>query len=73
MGSVERIIRIIIAVVVGVLFWQGIIVGTLAYFLLAVAGVFLLSSFVSFILFIFYRKAKHLQGKEIIASNLKIF
>lgn len=48
MGGADRIIRIIIAAVVGVLYWQGIIEGTLAYVLLAVAGVFLLTSFVSF-------------------------
>ncbi|WP_431472048.1 DUF2892 domain-containing protein [Nonlabens sp. SCSIO 43208] len=48
MGGADRIIRIIIAAVVGVLYWQGIIEGTLAYILLAVAGVFLITSFVSF-------------------------
>jgi len=48
MGRADRIIRIIIAAVVGVLFWQGIIAGTLAYVLLALAAVFVLTSFVSF-------------------------
>lgn len=48
MGGVDRIIRIIIAIVVGVLYWQGIIEGTLAYVLLALAAVFLLTSLVSF-------------------------
>ena len=48
MGGADRIIRIIIAAVVGVLYWQGIIEGTLAYVLFAVAGIFLLTSFVSF-------------------------
>ncbi|PQJ18674.1 YgaP family membrane protein [Nonlabens tegetincola] len=48
MGGADRIIRIIIAAIVGVLYWQGIIEGTLAYILLAVAGVFLITSFVSF-------------------------
>lgn len=48
MGGADRIIRIIIAAVVGVLYWQGTIEGTLAYILLAVAVVFLITSFVSF-------------------------
>ena len=48
MGGVDRIIRINIAIVVGVLYWQGIIEGTLAYVLLALAAVFLLTSLVSF-------------------------
>lgn len=48
MGGTDRIIRIIVAAVIGLLFWQGIIAGTLAYVLFVVAGVFLLTSFVSF-------------------------
>ena len=48
MGGTDRMIRIIVAVVIGLLFWQGIIAGTLAYVLFVVAGVFLLTSFVSF-------------------------
>lgn len=48
MGGADRIIRIIVAAVVGVLFWQGIISGTLAYVLLVLAAVFVLTSFVSF-------------------------
>lgn len=48
MGGVDRIIRIIVAAVIGLLYWQGIIEGTLAYVLFAVAGVFVLTSFISF-------------------------
>lgn len=48
MGGADRIIRLIVAAVVGVLFWQGIIAGTLGYVLLALTGVFVLTSFVSF-------------------------
>jgi len=48
MSGVDRIIRFVVVAVVGVLFWQGIIEGTLAYVLLAVAAIFLLTSFVSF-------------------------
>ena len=48
MGGADRILRIVIAAVVGILFWQGIIAGTLAYVLLALAAVFLITGFVSF-------------------------
>lgn len=48
MGNADRIIRLIIAAVVGVLFWQGIIEGTLAYVLLGLAVVFVLTSLVNF-------------------------
>ena len=48
MSGIDRIIRIVIAVIVGILYQQEIIEGTLGYVLLAVAGVFLLTSFMSF-------------------------
>jgi len=48
MGGADRIIRFIIAAVVGLLFWQGIIAGVLAYILLGLAAIFVLTSFVSF-------------------------
>lgn len=48
MGNSDRIIRLIIAVAVGILFWQGIIEGAFAYILLAVAAIFLLTSLVNF-------------------------
>ncbi len=48
MDGVDRIIRIVVAAVIGVLFWQNIIGGTLGYILLGVSGIFLLTSFVSF-------------------------
>ena len=48
MGSIDRIIRLIIAIVVSVLFYMGIIEGTLGIVLLVAAGVFLLTSLVSF-------------------------
>ncbi len=48
MGSMDRIIRILVSVVVGLLYWQGIVEGALAYVLFAVAGIFILTSFVSF-------------------------
>ncbi len=48
MGSADRIIRLIIAVAVGVLYYMGIIEGTLGIVLLVFAAIFLLTSLVSF-------------------------
>ncbi|MEB8328689.1 DUF2892 domain-containing protein [Flavobacteriaceae bacterium KMM 6897] len=48
MGGTDRTIRFIIAAVIGVLYWQKIIDGTLAYVLLPLAGIFILTSFISF-------------------------
>ncbi|HNU58005.1 MAG TPA: DUF2892 domain-containing protein [Flavobacteriales bacterium] len=48
MGSADRLVRILIAIVVGVLYYQGVITGTLGAVLLILAGVFVLTSLVSF-------------------------
>ena len=48
MGLVDRLIRIIVAVVIAVLFFTNVITGTLAIVLLILAGVFLLTSMISF-------------------------
>jgi len=48
MGSADRIIRIIIAVIVGVLFYTGTITGVLGIVLLVLAGIFLITGFISF-------------------------
>jgi hypothetical protein len=47
MGSADRIIRVLIAAVVIALYFAHIINGTTAAVLLALAGVFLLTSFIS--------------------------
>ncbi|MGZ0016683.1 YgaP family membrane protein [Yeosuana sp. AK3] len=47
MGSVDRVIRIIIAVFVAVLYFTDTISGTLGIVLLVLAGVFLLTSLIS--------------------------
>ncbi len=47
-GTADRIIRVIIAVIVGILYYKGIVFGTLGIVLLIAAGVLLLTSFVSF-------------------------
>ncbi|NVK64501.1 MAG: DUF2892 domain-containing protein [Flavobacteriales bacterium] len=48
MGSADRIIRVLIAAVVAVLFFTGIIEGILGIVLLVAAGIFLLTSLISF-------------------------
>jgi hypothetical protein len=48
MGTVDRVIRILIAVVVISLYFANVINGTIAIVLLAISGIFVLTSFVSF-------------------------
>ncbi len=48
MGTTDRVIRLIIAAVIGVLYYTGTISGTLGIVLLVLAGVFVLTSFMSF-------------------------
>jgi hypothetical protein len=48
MGTADKVIRILVAVVVVVLYFTHIISGTLAYVLLALAAIFVLTSLVGF-------------------------
>lgn len=48
MGSADRVIRIVAAAVIGILYYNGTISGTLGLVLLILAGIFVLTSFVSF-------------------------
>lgn len=48
MGSVDRIVRVIVAAIIAVLFFTKVITGTLGIILLVLAAVFLLTSVVSF-------------------------
>lgn len=48
MGFLDKTVRIIIAIVIGALYFTGVIPGVLGIVLLVLAGVFLLTSFVSF-------------------------
>lgn len=48
MGTIDRIIRVIIAAVIAVLFFTNQITGTLGIVLIILAAVFLLTSFISF-------------------------
>jgi fatty acid desaturase len=48
MGSADRITRTLIAAIVAVLYFTGTVSGTLGLVLLILAGVFLLTSLISF-------------------------
>lgn len=48
MGSADRIIRIIIAAAIAALYFTNVITGTLGIVLLVLAGIFVLTSLVSF-------------------------
>lgn len=48
MGTADRIIRVIIAAIIATLYFTNIITGTLGIVLLVLAGVFVLTSLVSF-------------------------
>jgi hypothetical protein len=48
MGNIDKAIRIVIAIVVAILFFTKVITGTLGIVLLVFAGVFVLTSLVSF-------------------------
>ncbi len=48
MGSTDKIIRIVIAIVIAALFFTNVISGVLGIILLVLAGVFVLTSLISF-------------------------
>lgn len=48
MGGADRVIRVIIAAIIAVLYFTKVIPGTLGIVLLALAGIFVLTSLVSF-------------------------
>ena len=47
-GTIDKIVRISIAVIIAVLYFTNIISGTLAIILLALAGVFIATAFMGF-------------------------
>ena len=47
MGTTDRVIRIMLAVAIAILYISGIISGMMASILLILAGIFILTSFVS--------------------------
>ena len=48
MGSTDKILRIIVAIVFGVVYFTGTVTGTLGIILLVLGGVFVATSFISF-------------------------
>jgi hypothetical protein len=48
MGSIDKIIRIILAAIFAILYFAGIVTGTLGIILLVLAGVLVLTSIISF-------------------------
>jgi len=48
MGTIDKAIRILVAVVIAVLYFTHVVSGTLGIILLVLAGVFVLTSLVSF-------------------------
>lgn len=48
MGSVDKVVRILVAIVIVVLYFAQVISGTIAILLLILAGIFVVTSFVSF-------------------------
>lgn len=48
MGSADRIIRVLIAAIVAILYFSGTVTGTLGIVLLVLAGIFVLTSLISF-------------------------
>lgn len=48
MGTIDKVIRILVAVVVAVLYFTHVISGTLGIILLALAAIFVVTSFLSF-------------------------
>jgi hypothetical protein len=48
MGTIDKVIRILVAVVIAVLYFTHVVSGTLGIILLVLAGVFVLTSLISF-------------------------
>lgn len=48
MGSTDRVIRVILAIIFAVLYFTGTVTGTAGLILLVLGGVFLLTSLISF-------------------------
>lgn len=48
MGSVDKIIRIVVAILFALLYFTGVVPGTLGIILMVLAVVFVLTSFISF-------------------------
>lgn len=48
MGTIDRIVRVALAVIIAILYFTGVVGGTFGVILLVLGGVFLLTSLVGF-------------------------
>ena len=48
MGTIDKVVRILIAIVIGILYFAHVISGTAAIVLLILAAIFIVTSFMSF-------------------------
>lgn len=48
MGTIDKVVRILVAIVIGILYFTHQISGTTAIVLLILAGIFIVTSFMSF-------------------------
>ncbi len=48
MGNIDKVVRILVAILIAGLYFANIISGTVAIILLILAGIFILTSFMSF-------------------------
>ena len=48
MGNIDKVVRILVAIVIAGLYFANLISGTVGIVLLSLAGVFILTSFMSF-------------------------
>lgn len=68
MGTIDKSVRITAAVVIAILYFTNVISGTLAIILFILAGIFIITSFISFCPLYFpfgiSTKKKHSQSQE---------
>lgn len=48
MGALDKSLRVLIAIIIALLYYLDVIEGTLAYILMAIAIIFLITSFINF-------------------------
>lgn len=48
MGTADKVIRILVAIIIAGLYYANLISGTIAVILLILAGIFIITSFISF-------------------------
>lgn len=48
MGTIDKVVRVLVAIIIGILYSTNVISGTLAIILLVFAGIFIITSFISF-------------------------